>query len=111
MTRKRGWENSTTSPDWIDVMSLMNAIGALHSGHVEVKESVVGTGFNTFVMVQASISLDVLPGSALPTAISVDAEYPCDRHDTFAAHVFALLYDLDYKISQTYQQSSLWKKA
>lgn len=109
MTRKAGWEKSTAGPDWIDVMSLMSAIGALHSGHVEVKEYVVGTGLATTVMVQAAIFLDVLPGSALPSVVKAEAEFPCDKHDTFAAHVFSLLYDLDYRISQVYQQESLWK--
>lgn len=109
MTRKSNWENSSNSPDWIDVISLMQAIGSLHSGHVEVKEYLDGTGFATIVMVQAMISFDVLPGSSLPPTVSVEEEYPCDKHATFAAHVFSLLYQLDYQIGKVYNQESLWQ--
>lgn len=109
MTRKSGWENSSNSPDWIDVLTLMSAISGLHSGHVEVKEYLVGVGFDTTVMVQAAMFFDVLPGSSLPAIVKVEREYPNNKHVTFAAHVFALLYDLDHEISKVYKQESLWK--
>lgn len=109
MTRKSGWEKPTNGPDWIDVIGLMNAIGSLHSGHVEVREYLVGTGFATSVMVEAKMRFDVLPGSSLPKEVKVEKEYPSPEHAAFAAHVFNLLYQLDYQISKVYRQESLWK--
>jgi len=109
MTRKSGWEESTKGPDWIDVMGLMTAIGTLHSGHVEVKQFVVGTGFATTVMVQAACFFDLLPGSQLPPVVKAESEYPCEEHATFVAHVFSLLYELDYEISKVYKNEELWK--
>jgi hypothetical protein len=107
--RKTGWEEPTTGPDWIDVESLMRAIGALHSGHVAVVVSPYGTGATGGLDVAASIVLDVLPGSALPANIVVDKRWPCSTHKTFAAHAFSLLHQLDYEISKVYKQESLWK--
>lgn len=107
--RKTGWEEPTTGPDWIDVEMLMRAIGGLHSGHVAVVISPDGIGSSGGVEVAASILLEVLPGSALPADIAVIKKWPCNTHRTLAAHAFALLHELDYKIGQVYKQESLWK--
>lgn len=109
MTRKKGWEDSSNGPDWIDVESLMRAIGSLHSGHVGFSVLPRGTGFNGGVSVAAQMLLDVLPGSQVPNCVSVTADWPCDKHPTFVAHVFALMYDLDYEVGKAYQQEVLWK--
>jgi len=109
MGRKTGWEGSTKSPDWTDVATMMRAMGALHSGAVGATVLPLGTGSNGGVSVAVSIMFDVLPGSSLPDCVAVSKPWPCTSHKTLAAHVFALLYELDYKISAVYQQESLWK--
>jgi len=107
--RKTGWEKPTTGPDWIDVEMLMRAIGGLHSGHVAVIVSPDGTGSSGGVDVAASMLFDVLPGSSLPSAVSVHGTWPCGKHDTIAAHAFSVLHDLDHEISKVYKNESLWK--
>lgn len=107
--RKRGWEESTKSPDWTDNESMMRAMGSLHSGHVEVQVSPVGTGFGTGVQVEARMCFEVLPGSALPAVVKVVKPYPSNGHATMAACVFSLLYELDFEIGKVYKQESLWK--
>lgn len=107
--RKRGWEESTKSPDWTDIEGMMRAMGSLHSGHVEVQVSPVGTGFGTGVQVEARMCFEVLPGSALPAVVSVTKPYPSNGHGTMASLVFSLLYELDYAIGKVYKQESLWK--
>jgi len=107
--RKAGWEKPTNGPDWIDVESLMRAIGTLHSGHVALIVSPRGTGSSGGVDVAASIILDVLPGSALPASVVVDSPWPCSTSKTLAAHGFKLLHELDFAISKVYQNESLWK--
>jgi len=107
--RKKGWEESTKGPDWIDVETLMRAIGALHSGRVGLTVLPSGTGSTGGLSVAASIMLDVLPGSSLPADILVDKNWPCSSHATLAAHAFALLHELDFAIGKVYQQDSLWK--
>lgn len=109
MGKKTGWEDSTTTPDWIDIESMMRALGSLHSGTVGITFLPAGLGFGTGVSVAASIMLDVLPGSSLPECIAVEKGWPCSTHATIAAHVFSLLYELDYKIGQTYKQTTLWE--
>lgn len=109
VTRKAGWEEPTTGPDWVDVEMLMRAIGGLHSGHVAVVVSPDGIGSSGGVDVAASMLFDVLPGSSLPSSVAVTKVWPCATHRTLAAHAFALLHELDYKISQVYEQESLWK--
>ncbi len=109
MTRKDGWEEPGIGPDWIDVETLMRAIGALHSGHVAVIVSPDGIGSTGGVDVAASMLFDVLPGSALPESVVSHKRWPCDTHKTLAAHAFALLYELDYAISKVYKNETLWK--
>lgn len=109
MSRKSGWENSTNSPDWTDVETLMRAIGGLHSGNVGVILSPDGIGSTGGLDVAVSILFDVLPGSSLPESVVVRGGWPCDKHSSLGAHVFGLLYDLDYQISKVYKQEALWK--
>jgi len=107
--RKRGWEESTTGPDWIDVEGMMRAIRGLHSGRVELVVLPTGTGFGTGVDVIARMEFDVLPGSSLPPVVEVCRGWPCDQHARLVAHCFSLLYELDAAIGKVYQQESLWK--
>ena len=109
MTRKNGWEEPSTGPDWIDVEMLMRAIGGLHSGHVAVILSPDGTGSSGGVDVAASMLFDVLPGSSLPTNVQTHGTWPCKDHSTLVAHAFAVLYDLDHEISKVYKNESIWK--
>lgn len=109
MSRKDGWENSSTAPDWVDIETMMRALSGLHSGHVAVIVSPDGIGFGTGVDVAASILLDVLPGSSLPASVVTRSVWPCDTHSTLTAHVYSLLYDLDNEISKVYRKESLWK--
>jgi len=106
---KAGWENSTKSPDWIDVEGYLRAIGALHSGHVVCRVSPLGTGFLGGLDVTVSMGFDVLPGSRLPKEVSVSRGWPCNEHATLPAHVLACLYELDFKVGQVYNQASLWE--
>jgi len=109
MSRKTGWEEPTTGPDWIDVESLMRAIGALHSGHVAVIVSPDGIGSSGGVDVAASMLFDVLPGSKLPVNVVAHGVWPCSTHKTLAAHAFSLLHELDFEIGKVYENKSLWE--
>lgn len=107
--RKDGWEEPTKGPDWIDVEMMMRAIGALHSGHVAVIVSPGGIGSSGGVSVAASVLFDVLPGSKLPSDLSVNKRWPCSTHKTLASHAFALLHELDFAISKVYENKALWE--
>lgn len=108
MTVKRGWEESTSGPDWIDVIGLMSAIGTIHSGRVAVTNSLAGIGFATTVVVKAEMTFELLPGSSLPPVVSVERVYPDQVSRTYSAFVFCLLYELDYAIGRAYNQETLW---
>lgn len=109
MTRKLGWQESSTGPDWIDVEMLMRAIGGLHTGHVAVIVSADGIGATGGVDVAASMLFDVLPGSSLPANVAVHKVWPCATHKTLAAHAFSLLHELDVEIGKVYEQKALWE--
>jgi hypothetical protein len=109
MTRKAGWEQSSSGPDWIDVEMLMRALEGLHSAHVAVIVSPDGIGSSGGVSVVASALFDVLPGSALPSGVQVEKGWPCNTHATLAAHCFNALHELDYRIGQTYKNEKLWE--
>lgn len=109
MTVKAGWEKSTNGPDWVDVENLMRALGAVHSGHVDLSILPAGIGSTGGVIVGARILFDVLPGSSLPLSVRVEGTWPCVGHATIAGHAIALLYQLDYEIGKTYKNEELWK--
>jgi hypothetical protein len=107
--RKTGWEEPTNGPDWIDVEMLMRALSALHSAHVAVIVSPLGTGSTGGVDVAASALFDVLPGSSLPKAVAVNRAWPCNTHKTLAAHAFNALHELDFEIGKVYNNEKLWE--
>lgn len=109
MTAKKGWENSSTGPDWTDVEMMMRAIGAVHSGHIAIVISPRGTGATGGVDVAASMIFDVLPGSSLPATVAVNSVWPCSTHKTLAQHAFEALHQLDFEIGKTYKNEALWK--
>ena len=109
MTRKAGWEKSTSGPDWIDVEMLMRALEGLHSAHIALIVSPDGTGSSGGVRVAASAIFALLPGSALPPTIVVNKTWPCKTHSTLTGHAFCLLHELDYMIGQTYKNEALWE--
>jgi len=109
MTRKEGWEKSTNGPDWIDVEMMMRAISVMHSGQVGLTVLPRGIGATGGLSTAVSIMWDTLPGSKITEDVAVIRDWPCSQHSTFAAHVFALLHELDFKIGQTYKNEKLWE--
>jgi len=97
----------SNGPDWTDVETMCRAMSALHSGEVGLTFLPVGIGSTGGLSVAASIMLSVLPGSRIPPCVSVVKNWPCSQHTTLEGHAFALLHELDFKISQVYEQSEL----
>ena len=91
---------SSSGPDLIDVESMMRAMGAVHSGHVELLLKPRGRGLGTGVSVQARMMFDVLPGSSLPAEVMTESEWPCGVCESFWGHVFNGLYALDFQVSE-----------
>ena len=100
---------STSGPDWTDVEMMMRAMSSLHSGAVGLTFLPRGIGANGGLGVGASIMFDVLPGSSIPESVNLIKDWPCTQHADLAGHCFALLHELDFKISQTYEQAILWE--
>jgi hypothetical protein len=68
-----------------------------------------GIGGNGGLEVGASILLNVLPGSKIPENVMVLKNWPCKAHATLEGHCFALLHQLDFKISTVYENKELWE--
>jgi hypothetical protein len=101
-------DKHTSGPDWIDVETMMRAIGALHSGKVGLTLLPRGIGGSGGLEIGAGIMFDVLPGSQIPECETVIKNWPCASHATLSGHCYALLLELDWKIGQMYQNESLW---
>jgi len=99
----------SNGPGWIDVETMCRAMSALHSGEVGLTFLPAGIGSTGGLSVAASIMLNVLPGSKIPPCVSVVKNWPCGQHSTMEGHAFALLHELDFKISTVYQNEELWK--
>lgn len=100
---------STSGPDEIDVMAMMAALSALHSGRVELIMSLDGTGFVPLAKVLVVMNFDVLAGSSLPPQVAVECIWPCETHKKLWACVYNGLHVLDHAISKVYSQEELWK--
>lgn len=109
MEKGKKWQQSGNGPDCLDVMTIVAAIGTLHSGHVALIVSPAGNGSPTSVDLALSILLDVLPGSALPAAIGVHSDWPNRKGTSFWGECYSLAWILDEEISKVYGQESLWK--
>jgi hypothetical protein len=101
---------SSNGPDEVDVVSMMAALSALHSGRVDLTMSLDGTGFVPTAVVRATMHFDVLPGSSLPPEVAVESKWPCDRHQHLWACVYHGLHQLDFQISKVYKQEELWRE-
>lgn len=108
MTAKSVWAVSSNGPDWTDVEMLMRAISGLHSGTVGLIVLPRGIGASGGLSTEACMTFDVLPGSSIPSEVTVRGDWPCNTHRELAAHMFALLHDLDHEISKVYQNKALW---
>jgi hypothetical protein len=106
---KKEWAKSTNGPDWTDLEAMMRAMQALHSGHVALIVSPNGTGFGTGVDIAASMLFERLPGSSLPEGVGCHVGWPNRTSATLEGACYKLLHELDYAISQVYQQESLWE--
>ena len=106
---KKEWRESSNGPDVLDVMTILGAIGTLHSGHVALIVSPGGSGSGTTVDIAMSMLLDVLPGSALPSAIGVHSEWPNKKGTSFWGECYSLAWVLDEEIGKTYKNEELWR--
>lgn len=109
MGGSKQWAKSTTGPDAMDVMAMMAAIGTLHSGHVALTVSPLGTGFCTGGSITAGVIFDKLPGSSLPSGVTATVEWPSQEHSTFWGAAYNCLWMLDHEISQVYKNEKLWE--
>lgn len=106
---KKEWRESSNGPDCLDVMTIYRAIGTLHSGHVALILSPDGSGSGTGVDIAASILMDVLPGSALPSAIGAHSSWPNKSGSSFWGECFKLAWELDEEIAKVYKNETLWE--
>lgn len=107
--RKTGWEEPSNGPDWIDVEMLMRALQGCHAGDVALVISPAGTGSSGGVCTVASLLSDVLPDGSLPESVTTIATWPCDTHKTLASHCFALLHELDFKVSEGLKEAGIFR--
>jgi hypothetical protein len=107
--RKSSWVKSSSGPDETDLESLMRAISGVHSARVAFTVQPLGTGFSGGVSILATASFTLLPGSSLPPIVDYESKWPNNEGLPFLAEIFRCLYQLDYRISQVYQNEELWK--
>ncbi len=102
------WQKSSNGPDWTDLRAMMVAIGAIHSARIECVISPLGTGSTGAVRVECAAHFDLLPGSALPETVVVNADWPNKRNAQLTDLAYNLLWQLDHQIGKVYEQSGLW---
>lgn len=102
---------STNGPDWTDVAMLMSAIGSLHGCRVVLCVTAATQGHNGSLELLAEARFELLPGSSLPRVVTVREEWPSNRQRTLGEAAYNAVWQLDYQISQVYNQMSYLPKA
>jgi len=108
---KTEWRASSTGPDVMDVMTMLAAIGGLHSAQTACVFSPVGSGSSGTVDIALSALFNLLPGSSLPESVGVHGTYPNKNGTSLWGEVYRLCWLLDEEISKTYKNEGLWNKA
>jgi len=103
----RLWAKSTNGPDWTDVAMLMNAIGVLHTCRVTLAITAPTMGHNGGLLIVATARFDTLPNSDLPKEVKSEGAWPSARSAEMAAYVYGIVFALDYRISEAYEQMRL----
>jgi hypothetical protein len=98
---------STSQLDWTDVAMMTGAIEGLHTCRVEWHATTAGQGHNGSFHIACSATFTTLPGSDLPKVVVVNAVWPSAKARTFEGLWYNLLWQLDYAISQAYEQMGL----
>lgn len=101
------WRASTTGPDETDLQGAMRAIGALHSGEVTVIITPIGGSPNGGLLITVAMSLTVLPGSSLPSLVTVESRWPCVDCKTLVGHLWGQMIALDHAVELKWDQLPL----
>jgi hypothetical protein len=107
MGGKKQWAASTNGPDWIDVTTLMTAIGGIHECHVELTVITTTQGHNGLLAFTLEAWIDTVEAHQTKVLASVPGVWPNERHRDFAHAVFEGLYKLDAQIGKEYTQKTL----
>src|SRR4029450_7058625 len=100
------WANAGSTPDWMDVLAAMQAVGAIHLGMTMVTILPLGTGNSGGMRVVITTHWDALPGSAQLEQVETAREFVGHRDGDLAAFVLGGLYAHDFAIGEAYQQRS-----
>ena len=98
---------SMDGPDMTDIIVMMRTLEAVHNAHVELTCSPDGIGSSGSGLVTVAARFDLLPGSCLPPAVAVVSKWPNSHGRTFCGHLYNELWQLDWAISQAYNQLPL----
>lgn len=108
--RKKLWQESSSGPDWVDVVMLAKAIETMHGVNVVI--GLVATPF-TGPLFETHISAvkHESPASVVGAPVlDTRGAWPCPEHKTLQACIFDGLYKLDFAISkQFYSQENMWE--
>lgn len=109
MTRKDGWEKSSSGPDWVDVEMAIRALDAIHSGKTGVLISPRGIGGSGGLHIVITTCWENVPGSAAIEGVDTVGHWPNSGGGTLAAYILGGLYRHDFAVGQAYQQRDFTK--
>jgi hypothetical protein len=109
MGGKKQWVVSSNGPDWIDVTTLMTAIGGIHECHVELTVITTTQGHNGLLAFTLEAWIDTVEAHQTKVLASVAGAWPNEKHKDFAHAVFEGLYRLDAEVGKGYAQKTLLK--
>lgn len=107
MNAKSQWRVSSTGPDWTDVLMMARAMETLHECRIRLAVTPAMLGHNGSGVVEISAAWDRLKESRMPSNVVVQSTWPTARNLPIEGVVYKLLWELDYRISEIYEQQKI----
>lgn len=105
--RKAGWQESSTGPDWIDVIALQEAVQGIHDCHVEWTTRTVTHGAGAVLSTTVLAWVDSVEAHQVKELASVTFAWPNKTHTRFNHAVYEALFKLDVAIGKAYVQKTI----
>lgn len=107
MGAKNEWRRSTSGADWTDILMMAKAMESLHECRVGLTAIPASAGHNGSAELSATAVFDRLPASDEPRTVSKKMMWPNAKNLTVDGCFYKLLWELDFAIGESYEQTRL----
>jgi len=105
MGKDKQWARGGEKPDWMDVMSAIRAVDAMHSGRTMVSISPQGIGSTGGTAIVISTTWPQMDGSREVELVTTERIWTGHLNDELPAFVLGGIYHHDHNLGAAYKQA------